>query len=368
MREFEVLIVGAGPAGTAAALNLAPTRRVCLIDLRSDVPPRIGESLPPVARRLLTDMGLFPAFLAQGHAPCFGNRVAWGSSELVETDFLRDPDGHGWHLDRARFDGWLRRIAVERGAVLLAPARLRSIARTAGRWQVEVAAAGRSLDLAADFVIDAGGRTAPVATRLGARRPAQDGLVCGWVHGAAQNVGAAAGLTYVEACQDGWWYTAAIPDDRRVLAFHTDADLPAARTAADPQALLARAREAGELANVLAGCEFTPHRSGFTAAHTMATDPCAGDAWLAAGDAALSFDPLSSQGLLNALFTGLAAAEAADRHLSGCQDAVPGYVETVTRIRLAYLRHLSFWYQAETRWPAAPFWQRRHQANFCRCA
>jgi len=368
VREFEVLIVGAGPAGATAALNLASTRRVCLIDLRSDVPPRIGESLPPTARRLLTDMGLFESFLAQGHTPCFGNRAAWGSNEPVDTDFLRDPDGHGWHLDRARFDGWLRGIAVECGAVLLAPARLRSIARDGGRWQVELAMAGQPLDLAADFVIDAGGTTAPVATRLGARRPAQDGLVCGWVHGAAQNVGAAAGLTYVEASQDGWWYTAALPEGRRVLAFHTDADLPAARIAADPQALLARASEAGELAQVLAECEFTPHRSGFTAAHTMATDPCAGCGWLAAGDAALSFDPLSAQGLFNALFTGLAAAEAADRHLSGCQDAVPGYVEAIARIRLAYLRHLSFWYRAETRWPAAPFWQRRHQANFRRCA
>ncbi len=313
-------------------------------------------------------MGPVESFLRKASTPCSGNRATWGSHEPVETDFLRDPDGYGWHLDRARFDGWLRGIAVERGAVLLAPARMRSIARDGGRWQAALETAGQSLDLAADFVIDAGGRTAPVATMLGARRPAQDGLVCGWVHGAAQNVGAAAGLTYVEACPDGWWYTAAIPDGRRVLAFHTDADLPAARLAADPQALLARANKAGELAQVLAECEFTPHRSGFTAAHTMATDPCAGDAWLAAGDAALSFDPLSAQGLFNALFTGLAAAEAADRHLSGCLDAVPGYVETVARIRLAYLRHLSFWYRAETRWPAAPFWQRRHQANFRRCA
>lgn len=29
-------------------------------------------------------------------------------AEPVESDFLRDPDGHGWHLDRARFDAWLR--------------------------------------------------------------------------------------------------------------------------------------------------------------------------------------------------------------------------------------------------------------------
>lgn len=359
---FEVLIVGAGPAGATAALNLAPTRGVCLLDQRSEVPPRIGESLPPAARRLLTDMGLFQAFLSQGHAPCFGNRAAWGSAVPYETDFLRDTDGHGWHLDRARFDGWLRRIAVERGAALLAPARVRSIERGGGRWTAELVTRDRSLQVAADFLIDAGGRAAPVATRLGARRQTQDGLVCGWIHGAAHNIGADSGLTYVEAYEDGWWYTAAIPQGRRVLAYHTDADLPAAREVAHSEGLLARARRSGELARLLAECGFTPMQSGFTAAHTMAIDPCGGDGWLAAGDAALSCDPLSSQGLLNALFTGLAAAEAADRHLSGCKDAVPGCVETIAGIGRAYRRHLAFYYQAETRWSHAPFWQRRHQA------
>ena len=34
---------------------------------------------------------------------------------------MRDPDGHGWHLDRARFDAWLRHTAVARGAMLLMP-------------------------------------------------------------------------------------------------------------------------------------------------------------------------------------------------------------------------------------------------------
>jgi 2-polyprenyl-6-methoxyphenol hydroxylase-like FAD-dependent oxidoreductase len=116
VQACEVLVVGAGPAGATAALNLAPTRSVCLVDQRMEISPRIGESLPPAARRLLTDMGLFPDFLAQGHAPCYGNRAAWGSAELHETDFLGDLDGHGWHLDRTRFDAWLesRLVAVQR--------------------------------------------------------------------------------------------------------------------------------------------------------------------------------------------------------------------------------------------------------------
>jgi (2Fe-2S) ferredoxin len=35
--------------------------------------------------------------------------------------------------------------------------------------------------------------------------------------------------TYTEAAPDGWWYTAVLPDRWRIIAFHTDSDLPAAR-------------------------------------------------------------------------------------------------------------------------------------------
>ena len=99
--------------------------------------------------------------------------------------------------------------------------------------------------------------------------------------------------------------------------------------------------------------------AGFTAAHSATLEPCAGDGFLAAGDAALAFDPLSSQGLLNALFTGLAAAEAADSHLRGDAEALPRYRETISGIAAAYRRHLSTFYAMEQRWPRAAFWERR---------
>jgi 2-polyprenyl-6-methoxyphenol hydroxylase-like FAD-dependent oxidoreductase len=95
MAEFDIVIVGAGPAGAVAALNLAPTRRVLLVERRADNAPRIGEALPPAARRLLSDMGLLEAFLAEGHLPCYGNRTIWGDVAVRETDFLCDADGHG---------------------------------------------------------------------------------------------------------------------------------------------------------------------------------------------------------------------------------------------------------------------------------
>jgi flavin-dependent dehydrogenase len=324
--------------------------------------PRIGEALPPVARRLLADMGLLEGFLAAGHTPCYGNRTVWGDRTPKVTDFMRDADGHGWHLDRARFDRWLRSVAVARGAKLLAPATPSLIRHDDGCWQVQLTTDRGKLDVSAAFAIDAGGRTAPLARLLGAKRHVTDRLVCGWAHGGARSTGRGAGLTTVEAIAGGWWYTAPLPGARRVLAFLTDADLPAARIAHLGTKLAEHAADTVEISTILAESEFTPDQGGFTAAHSSALDSSIGDGWIAAGDAGMTFDPLSSQGLLHALFTGLAAAEAADSYLSGDSNAPRRYQQIMDGVQHAYCQHLASSYAVETRWPAAPFWQRRQSA------
>jgi flavin-dependent dehydrogenase len=355
----DALILGGGPAGAIAAVNLASMRRVVLVERQKELPPRIGEALPPAARRLLNDMGLIDEFIAQGQVPCYGNRSIWGRKAPAETDFLRDPDGHGWHLDRARFDGWLRRTAVARGAMLLMPARLLSIRRGDEGWQVRIATAGREQIVSAAFVIDAGGRAAPLARQIGARRRVSDRLVCSWVHGFACPRGHGSGLTVVEAVEDGWWYTAPLPDGKRVLAFLTDADLPAARIAHNTAGLVDSTVTAPEIRAIVIESEFVPVGGGFTAAHSSVLNPCGALDWLAAGDASISFDPLSAQGLLHTLFSGLAAAEATHSRLAGDSDAVPRYRRLMNSIYQAYRRRLDFYYASETRWPSAPFWQRR---------
>lgn len=360
MIETDVIIIGAGPAGSTAALNLAATRRVVMVERRPDIPPRIGESLVPAARRLFTDMGLWPSFEAEPHAPCYGNRSVWGSNEPIDSDFLRDPDGHGWHLDRARFDAWLRVVAVSRGAQLFAPARVANLERTGEGWRVSLTTAAGQVGMTARFLIDAGGRAAPLARRLGARRHRHDRLACGWIHG--QSFGGS-GLTFIEAVEDGWWYSAPLPNNRRVLAFHTDANLPSAAIARDRGAMLRHATSAPHLRELLASVKFAAdQRSGFTAAHSAHLAPCSGEGWLAAGDAALSFDPLSSQGLFNAVYTGLAAAEATESCLSNAADALSDYERAIADIRHAYAEQLAFWYGTETRWRDRPFWRCRIKA------
>jgi flavin-dependent dehydrogenase len=181
------------------------------------------------------------------------------------------------------------------------------------------------------------------------------------MHGRAAPAGRGAGWTHVESAADGWWYTAPLPGGRRVLAFHTDADLPPARAG---DALLEAAFARPELGALLRESRFEPAaRWRAAAAESSELAPVAGDGWLAVGDAALGCDPLSSQGLANALYGGLAGAEALDRSLAGDASAPRGYAAAVDGVRAAYRRHLDHAYAAERRWPAAPFWRRRLTAR-----
>ncbi len=360
--EFEVLIVGAGPAGATAALNLAPFRKVALVAPSTAVFPRVGESVPAVVRRLLADMGLLEAFESEGHIPSWGNHSIWGTTTPIIRDSLRDPDGHGWHLDRVRLESWLRGVAQYRGAKLMSPAIVQSLERDGRHFVATVITPEKAQTISAEFLIDAGGRASPAARRLGARRRIDDHLVCRWICGRENMPDSSLLFNYVQAVEDGWWYTAPLPELRRIVAFHTDAGTPVAAAMRDRTTFLARAAATSELAAILVRCGFSPDLCGGIApAHSSVLLPCASDNWLAAGDAALAFDPLSSQGILNALFTGLAGAESAHQTLSGELARPSEYTSTIADIYRLYRRQLRDWYRAETRWPVAPFWRRRHQ-------
>lgn len=81
------------------------------------------------------------------------------------------------------------------------------------------------------------------------------------------------------------------------------------------------------------------------------------------GDAALSFDPLSSQGILTALYTGMEAGLTIDAQLSGDKDASLRYGSRLTTIYEAYLRNLTAYYSIEARWSDRTFWKRRPETE-----
>lgn len=357
--RVDAVVLGAGPAGATLALNLAPFRRVMVLEREAKPTARIGESLPAVAGRLLADMGLWEGFVADGHLPCFARRSIWGAPGPMEVDSLRDPDGPGWHLHRARFEGQLRAVAQGRGAVLYTPATAHQTTRCEDGWRVAWTRDGQCRETHCRILVEARGRSGRPPGAAGGRRIVADRLICAWLVGREDGV-PSAGITYTEAEPDGWWYTAPLPGGRRMLGFHTDADLAAAREARHRASLLARAAAREGLAAALRNTRFAPDaQPALCAAHGARLDSPAGADWFAVGDAALACDPLSAQGLLTALYTGLAAAEAIDRLLAGHTNATAEYCASVDAVWRAYEAHRAAWYGQEGRWPDAPFWARR---------
>lgn len=346
----DLLVAGAGPAGSAAAIAAAGGGLdvVLLHDARTQVWP--GESLPPGMAGLV-DAAFGPGLLDEDrHLVAYGTRSCWGTDDLIETDFLANPLGGGWLLDRACFDADARARAEGAGARLVA-GRLEGIAAAPDGWEVTLRDGRR---LAARFVLDATGRAAAVARRLGTGRDTFDRQVA--LVTTLADADPYRG-TSVEAVAEGWWYTTPLPDGRRVLAFLTDADLlgdGAAGWARRLSATLHMRRLAGAAAD-------TAPRA--TPAETAAERTLHGPRWCAAGDAAMTFDPLSSQGISAAILMGARAGGLVAQALAGERTAFADWAEDYRTLQgeTADLgRHYAL---METRWGDAPFWARRRRAG-----
>ena len=84
---------------------------------------------------------------------------------------------------------------------------------------------------------------------------------------------------------------------------------------------------------------------------------------LLAGDAAMTWDPLSGQGICKALESGMHAARAIDCALNGDNHGLNDYAQWTRTQFDGYLQSRAKYYRTEQRWPDAPFWRRRHLAS-----
>jgi flavin-dependent dehydrogenase len=203
--------------------------------------------------------------------------------------------------------------------------------------------------LRACFVIDATGRPGKIARRLGARHIRHQRQIASVVRW--QGAATRAAWLHVESGPDGWWYAMRDAAGTNILAQFRD---PSDSSSSGKMSWGVREDlNQAELASRQA------HTSVVNAG-SAALDRCAGEGWLAVGDAAAAFDPIASQGLSHAFSSANAAARAAYHCLRGDPDAAAGYAAQMSRTYGFYLDALRGHYRSEQRWSDRGFWRRRH--------
>jgi flavin-dependent dehydrogenase len=280
--EAEYLVVGAGPAGlTTARLLALKGRKVIVIDPDQRKARRL-ELLAPAALATVAAIGLRPLLDDPTIArPCLGIRRTRDAAEDAEyEDFLRHPNRTGYVIDRLRFDAHLR-VAAAAAGVEFHRLRVTGLMPD-GRGVRGRAGRGGERSIAfSKVLIDATGRAAMIARRKGARVSVRDRLVGELVEETSID-GREDAASWLEYQSDGstWSYRIHGPGGQ------------------------AQTWRVGRLSRATGDAFLRVDASaGILSA-------AAGDGWIAVGDAAISFDPITSQGLFNALSSALVATGA----------------------------------------------------------
>jgi len=186
--DFDVIVIGGGPAGSSMGSYLARAGVKCAIFERELFPrPHVGESLVPSSTRVFKELGFLEVMEREKFPHKFG--AVWTASqenarlyehkwEGLEPDCRADirfeermqpgvEQNYTYHVDRGKFDNLMLQHAHSLGAAVCEGVGVKEVRFRDGEWpEVVYAFGGKEATATCRIVVDASGRKTFLGNQL----------------------------------------------------------------------------------------------------------------------------------------------------------------------------------------------------------
>ena len=318
--DCDVLIIGAGPAGTSTAAILAEYgHRVIVLEREKFPRYHIGESLIPFCFGPLERLGMIPklresAFVKK-YSVCFVQPDGRASQPFYFFNrYDRETIAQSWQVVRSEFDQMMVEHARERGATVREQVTVKSLVRDADGRVLGVTATdstGETVEIRAQITIDATGKEALTSNQLGWRlKDPYLNQIAIWTYydGSTRGTGLDEGQTTVAFVPEkGWFWHIPQHNDRVSVGIVAEGKYLTRDGVKDPEAIFQR--EIGENAWIKDRLS-TGQCTGeywVTSEYSRHSRHCASPGLLLVGDAFAFLDPVFSSGVMLALKSGVMA-------------------------------------------------------------
>ena len=313
----QVVVIGGGPAGSAAATRLA--QQGCkVILLEKEIFPRfhIGESLLPNCNSFLKTLGVWEKMQQQNFVIKRGGQFMSPNKSHFVSNIFSEGMVKGmdmtFQVERAEFDKILLDHAQESGVEVYQGTAVTQLAKQNDHWLITANHNQQQINIRCDWLIDASGRKCIVGRHLKMQREALPipGRLAVYNHftNIPRETSERGGDTLVIRLRDAWVWVIPLRDNITSVGVVIQSGDSQLRQQSLQELFWSKIRESSVLQELMQHAN-TDSEFKTDSDYSYAYQDYTSDNAILVGDAASFIDPVFSSGVCLALESGILAAE-----------------------------------------------------------
>jgi len=303
----DVIIVGGGVSGLVLSVLLKEQNidHIVLKRVEKQKTLELPETLPPSTMVLLESLNLLELF-SKSSSKTFGYHSLWYSDTLTTDNFFyHNPYKYGLKLHKKQLLQDLEALVSHH---VLPFNNLLKLHQTNDKVSLTIESDNTAQTIKGKIVVDATGRKKAILKQLGIHSESFDDQVALSCHLPYIKHPKLIYPVFVESFEYGWGIVTSLNEQLNSITLYTKKGSP----------ILPQLKEYQNWKNVLSNTkilkdfltDYPNCKIAGGIANTSKSSQIAGSNWLAIGDAAIAFDPLSSHGISNAIYCAKLASSA----------------------------------------------------------